>query len=69
MDEPINNILQVIEPPESTARVVYSYKNGSFVPYTNSFPFITLIELKSALIHRESKNANLQTGRKILIMY
>lgn len=63
LDEPISNILQVSEPPESTARVVYSYKDGSFVPYTNSLPFITLIELNTTLVHRESTNINALSGR------
>lgn len=69
LDESISNILQVTEPPESTARVIYSYKDGSFIPYTNSLPFITLIELKSTLIYRESKNTNLKTGNNISNSY
>ncbi|VVC25456.1 WD40/YVTN repeat-like-containing domain,WD40 repeat,WD40-repeat-containing domain [Cinara cedri] len=52
LDELISNVLQVVEPTESTARVVYNYKDGAFIPYTNSFPFITLIELKSTLVHQ-----------------
>lgn len=67
MDEPISNILQVVESPELTARVVYSYKDGSFVSYTNRDPFITLIELTSTLIYRESKNTNTQNGREFYI--
>lgn len=59
MDEAISNVLQVTEPPELTARVVYSYRDGSFVPYKNILPYITLIELKSTLIHRKLKNNNI----------
>jgi hypothetical protein len=67
LDEPISNILQVVESPEQTARVVYSYKDGSFVPYTNNDSFITLIELTSTLIYRESKNTNIQNGKEYYI--
>lgn len=69
MDEPISNILQVTEPPESTARVIYSYKNGSFIPFTNTLPFITLIELESTLIYHESNNTNLQTGKILCFIF
>lgn len=65
LDETISNVLHIVEPPESTARVVYSYKDGTFIPYKNIQPFITLIELKSTLIQCESKHEYLHTGNLI----
>jgi hypothetical protein len=61
LDEPISNILQVTEPPELTARVSYSYRDGSFIPYKNILPFITLIDLKTTLIHSKLKKKKLKS--------
>ncbi|XP_025200719.1 dynein intermediate chain 2, ciliary-like isoform X1 [Melanaphis sacchari] len=52
LDEAISNVLQATESPELTARVSYSYRDGSFVPFKNILPFITLIDLKSTLIYK-----------------
>ncbi|KAL4121331.1 hypothetical protein QTP88_013865 [Uroleucon formosanum] len=56
LDEAISNVLHVIEPPELTARVSYSYRDGTFVPYKNILPFITLIDLKSTLIYKTTEH-------------
>ncbi|XP_050420247.1 dynein axonemal intermediate chain 1-like [Adelges cooleyi] len=53
LDEPMGNVLLVVEPPEKSARVTYTYRIGEYLPAKKSQPYVELINLKSTLLHKD----------------
>jgi len=65
LEELFGNALFVREALEPTSQVIYNNKHKKFMPKKDKTTFVTLINLKSTLLLRESEEAKTQIENEL----